>query len=304
MTLARVALGLWLVGGAALIGLNLDAAPGPKTKKPAKPKSHAVSKSVKKPIKKPRAAAPKAKEKPLEKKLDKPVDWSVHARRFTGESERVRDRSIEALRKEPNLKARLEEALGTPKHFLALDVIVALELKDMAPVLLRFSEEDETGYSYHALNAILTPQNQRDVLKAYRERLEAQRKPGGRKLSPAAQVALIDAMTRAGLDLDPGLVEAFLTDVEPEVRSSGLYYVRMALLKKRRYDGLKLLAVALADPAFQIRMQALYVVSELSDAARGRRAIQDALRNCAKEDFEEARVFCDSLKNKRRGGGT
>jgi len=52
-----------------------------------------------------------------------PYLWTESARRFTGESQLVRETEIANLRKYPNLHAELKRALGSTDHFFALDVI-------------------------------------------------------------------------------------------------------------------------------------------------------------------------------------
>lgn len=177
-------------------------------------------------------------------------DWKTHARHLTGETERK-------LRKDPELSTRLVKALDSEDRFLSLDVISALRMRVLLPELLRFSERDSTGYSYHSINTLLEPADYAEVLKLYEARLAS-----GNTSMPS-KLAILDSLTRLPSHLPETELKRLLREETPEIRSAALYYLRNRLLKNRRKDFLPLLKLALRDPTFQIRAQAEALAREI-----------------------------------------
>jgi hypothetical protein len=219
------------------------------------------------------------------------ASWSDYARRFTGENDRVRENAIERLRKDPELKTELKKALGTTNHFLALDVISVLGLKEMMPDLLAFAEKDKTGYSYHVISSLIDAKDLDRVGQIYLDRLDS------RKTAPAAKMAMLDAAARMEITLGPERTARLLKDDAPEVRSSVLSLFRTELLRRNYQRGLTVLETTIADPAFQVRMQTLFLVSELP--ARLRRAnlslIEGVLEKCKRDPVPQVRAMCASV---------
>jgi len=224
------------------------------------------------------------------------ADWSQHALRLTGESDEVRTQSLQQLRKIPELEKILRGELGGPNRYLALDVIAALPLPKMFDDVLRAAERDETGFFYNALNSLVTMKNRRRIATVYAERATTDRTP------PPARIVLLDTLTRLGVLLPAAQLRPLLTQTSFEVRSATLAYARHFLLHARPKDYLPLVLQAAGNGPYQIRIQALSLLSELARAARpGSPEMQVSARlaplllACQRDGQPEIQKFCASL---------
>lgn len=219
------------------------------------------------------------------------ASWSDHARRFTGEDQKVRERAIAELKKYPELKTELKKSLGRANHFLALDVISVLRLTSMMPDLLAFAVKDVTGYSYHVISSIIEPKDHDRVGQIYLDRLD------DRKTSPAAKMAMLDAAARMDITLGPERTERLLKDESPEVRSSVLSLFRTELLRRNYQRGLNVLETTIQDPAFQVRMQTLFLISELPGTIRRANLslIDGVFEHCKHDPAPQVKALCESL---------
>lgn len=218
--------------------------------------------------------------------------WWDYARRFTGEDDKVRDAAVGSLRKIPTLNAELKKALGTTEHFLALDVITTLGLKEMMTDLLAFAEKDKTGYSYHVISSLIEAKDHDRVGHIYLDRID------NPKTSAAAKIAMIDAAARMEITIGPERTERLLKDESPEVRASVLSLFRTELLRRNFQRGLSVLETTIRDPAFQIRMQTLFLVSELPGSLRRANLslIDGVLQSCSEDAMPQVKSFCLTLK--------
>jgi hypothetical protein len=219
------------------------------------------------------------------------ASWYDYARRFTGENEEIRAKSIAALRKDPNLKTELKKALGTANHFLALDVISVLGLKAMMPDLLTFAARDKTGYSYHVINSLIDPKDNDRVGQIYLDRLDSD------KTSAAAKMAMLDAAARMEITLGPERTARLLKDESPEVRSSVLSLFRTELLRRNYQRGLNVLETTIQDSTFQVRIQTLFLISELPEKIRlvNLSLISGVLDRCKNDPMIQVKSLCQSL---------
>jgi hypothetical protein len=222
---------------------------------------------------------------------DAGASWSDYARRFTGENEQVRENAIKTLRADPDLSGELRKALGTSNHFLALDVISVLKLKAMMPDLLAFAEKDKTGYSYHVINSLIDPKDNDRIGQIYLDRLDSP------KTSPAAKMAMLDAAARMEITLGPDRTARLLKDDAPEVRSSVLSLFRTELLRRNYQRGLNVIETTIRDPAFQIRIQTLFLISELPPALRRANLslVEGVLNQCKHDPAPQVKSMCLSL---------
>lgn len=217
--------------------------------------------------------------------------WTDYARKLIGETDAVTRNSKAELRKDKNLPDKLRKSLGSKDHFLALDVMASLNMKEMVPTLLDFAARDRTGYSYHALNTLIEKKDYDRVGSIYRERLKKS------KTSLASKMAMIDTLGRIGTDIDPDLVNRLILDDAPEVRSSAIYYLRTAILRRRRQELYPFLKTAIADSTFQNRLQTLYLVSEIPPTERATREefFTSFFSLCEKDPYAQVKALCAEL---------
>ncbi len=217
--------------------------------------------------------------------------WTARARRLTGESGRVRSAEVAALRATPALADSLRAAFGTRDQFLAFDVVVALDLREMIPELMAYTARDRTGYAYHSLSALATGDDRPRIIALYRERVRE------RGLPPAAKMAVIDALARTAEEIPGEDLDRLLDDEVPEVRQSALGYLRNSILHHSRWEDLDRVVARVGDPGDVLRLQALSLLTEIP----GRRevvrdAIRKAVEKCRNDPFADARRTCLRLE--------
>ncbi len=219
-------------------------------------------------------------------------EWPQLAVRLTGEADQVRKKAISELRDLPQLEAVLRKELSGERKFLAIDVISALKLEVLLPDLLKFSEKDESGFFYNAINALMDGENRTELLTLYRARI------GNDSTPAAAKVALLDTLSRLQIPLGaPLLKKLVLQDPSADVRSAALHYVRQFLLKKDM-EFFPLVALALHSDPFQLRIQAMYLISELNP--KWRSFVLRELEECMEDDNSEVREACGAISGRLR----
>jgi hypothetical protein len=190
--------------------------------------------------------------------------WTELAKRLSGESGAVHQRTIQELRLTPGLSLALEKLLANPGSspgddtFLAFDVISTLRLLDLLPALISYSEFDSSGYSYNAINSLVTPGNQAKIVALYRTRVLADR------TSPAARMVLLDTLARFHSALDEKDLESMLHDPAVEVRATALSHIRTFLLLREHAEYYPLLQIPLKEGSPTLQAQARALMSELS----------------------------------------
>ncbi len=212
-------------------------------------------------------------------------EWKTYAQRFTGESAWVREQAIHALKRIPDLDQILRNELQGKHRFLALDVISTLELRTLLPDLIRESESDVSGYTYHAMNALIHSQNRNEIALLYKKRLLSSR------CSPAAKLALIDTLGRLHVSLSESQLRTLLKDPTIEVVSATLYYLREWILRLEQHEYIPLLEIPFREnAAFQIKLQALSLVSELPRKLQAQ--ARSIATRCLSESHIEVREAC------------
>lgn len=212
------------------------------------------------------------------------IDWAQEALRLTGESDLARDKALKNLRSIPKIKKILAAQLKTSKKALALDVIAALEYREFVPDLLKLAEFDNTGAFYLTINSLLNAKNAPLVIETYRARLST--------ISyPVAHVVILDTLGAMGASLPDKQIAQFLKNKSFEVRSSALDYVRSMLLRHNRRSYAPLLLEAFKDQPFQLRMQAVYAVSEL-DKEKFSEVKSNVKALCLNDLYQEVRDMC------------
>lgn len=213
--------------------------------------------------------------------------WTDLARKV-GESEENRASVIAQLRHIPNLKSKLSKAIYTKDRPVALDVISALEMKEMIPDLLLHVPADPDGFLTVAVNSMMDSKNQKSILDSYVTNLSS---PG---VSNAAVVAMLEPLGRMNIALSREIVVGLSESPSPEVRSSLIYYLRIMALRNKRYDNLDLLASLLHAPEFQIRLQVVSVAHEIG-ARAGVPAVGEMKKVCEAEKTPSIRQACLSF---------
>ena len=221
--------------------------------------------------------------------------WWKNARRLTGESEKVRSQAIQNLRRYPQLDSVLRSELAGAHRFLAFDVIATLKLSGLLDDLMQISAQDKSGFSYLAINSLVNRSNEKEISNLYHDRLSA------RGTSAAAKVILLDTLIRLNFLLTDRELKELLREGEfPEVRSAALYYLRWILLKQGDLGYLPLLRglVSQIKLSSQLKMQSLYLVSELTPESRAVavKGLKDAKFVCPAPLPTALRSVCRLLK--------
>ena len=221
--------------------------------------------------------------------------WQDLAKKV-GTSEDVRDAAITQLKTVAGLNSKLKKAIYTSDRPLALDVISALDLKEMIPDLLLHVPADPDGFLTVAVNAMMTDKNQTQILNSYQENLAPEQLT---RTSPGAIVAMLEPLGRLAIKLPKQVVRGLSVHTSPEVRSSLLYYLRMMALRHGVYENLDLVADMLRAKEFQIRLQAVSVSAEvLALTAKtkvqisGSAGLADLKTVCEAEKAKQIREAC------------
>ncbi len=186
-----------------------------------------------------------------------PIDWSVHALRLSGEGPRIRNEATRQLKRYPHLKAALRKALREQKRPLALDVIAALEMKDLLPELSLLSKENEDGTVYLAMNALIDTANRDGFIELYLKRLKDSR------ISGPSQSILLDTLGRLGARIPRRELENFLNSPRYEVARHALYYLRLMILTHHQHQYKDLVRQAAHLRPRQLRDQASSLIAEI-----------------------------------------
>lgn len=209
-------------------------------------------------------------------------EWIRPARRLTGESDQVREESLSKLRKIKNLPTILKEALPGPNRPLALDVAAALNLHSLLPDLLSFSQQDESGATYLAINSLATDKDWPTLKDLYHQRAV---EPGA---SIPVRMILIDTLARLRVRVSEAELGAWLIYPHYEVRSAALYYVRYRMVKFGEDEWAWAVEKASEDPDRRIRIQAAHLTNDLPP--RMKSTIK--FHNCAVEQDPEVESLC------------
>lgn len=218
--------------------------------------------------------------------------WTYWARKV-GQSETVADRkrALTQLRSAKNLDSNLKNALSTVDRHLALDAIVALGLKEFVPELLSRVDSDEDGFLTLNLNALLDETNKVQIFNHYVSQLEPAR---ASKISAAAIVAMLEPLGRAGHVLPKATIENLFLHTFPEVRSSVIYYARLMSLRNTRKDYHSILVKGLSAGEFQLRLQAVSVLNELTKLNPSNAPVsrEELSRRCKREKHSRVKGQC------------
>ena len=210
--------------------------------------------------------------------------WKDLARKV-GESEEHRAAVIAQLRKVPSLKTKLSQAIYSKDRPLALDVISALDMKELIPDLLLHVPADPDGFLTVAVNAMMDSQNQKRILDSYKDTLASS------GVSFAALVAMLEPLGRMNVSISREVLLNLSVSASPEVRSAVIYYLRIMALRNKRYDNLDLLAGFLKSREFQLRLQAVSVAGEIG-ARAGVPAVTEMKSVCEAERTPSIRSAC------------
>ena len=193
-------------------------------------------------------------------------DWTVNARRLTGESDRIAENALKNLRATSDLdillKGELKNASVTngklnTAHFFAFDVISALHKKQLMPDLIASSKADQTGYAYHAMNTLIDAANGQSLIQIYHDRLTSN------KMTIPVQLALLDTLGRVEHKLSLDELKEINAKASTEMKSGLLNYLREMMILKNHPEYKEFLPPFLKEPSFEIKMQALFLFDEL-----------------------------------------
>jgi hypothetical protein len=194
------------------------------------------------------------------------VSWSNEALRLTGESNFVRSIAIKNLQRIPNLTETLLRELNGSQKALALDAITALKITSLVPNLLELAVNDNTGQVYLTIDALITPENITQVLKAYESRLLC--RWWCQPLSAAAKIVVLEALGRTETVLSTAQLRRLFNENSYEVRSAILRYTRRFLLSGGHPEFLEIAHLALRAQTVQVRKQAEVLLTELKTGLR------------------------------------
>jgi hypothetical protein len=224
------------------------------------------------------------------------TDWVTLARRLTGESETIRQRSLKQLGAIKNLDSILTDEIHQPtmlnghlntRKFLAFDVIVALQRRSMMPVLVKESLTDEAGATYHTMNALLTSENGPAQIRLYHARLVSH--PN----SDAVQITLLDTLGRSGFELSLSEVRRLNTAGSIEVKAGLLSYLREMMILKNHQQYQELLPELMNENSYELKMQTLFLAEELMNQKKLN--LKETRWGCLKDSDMKIQIRCKKI---------
>lgn len=185
-------------------------------------------------------------------------NW-VELARDVGPAEKNRNAAIAQLRKLKGLDKTLLNQIGKTHQAYALDVISALNKKELIPDLLQKISLDNSGFLILTLNSLITSPDLSLVFSHYKKLIGTDD-----SLSPANIVALLEPLGRLGEKLEKEDLEKLLRHPFPEVRSSVLLYARNLVLKFKNPEYHSLFKLAQNDKVYQIKQMIHSYLKELA----------------------------------------
>ncbi len=224
--------------------------------------------------------------------------WTKLAR-HVAQNERLHLIAVSELRKIKNLKQILLTALDTAEKPQALDVISALHLTNLIPELISKIPSDRDGFMTLTLNSLLETENSRKILTTYALNLRPESVP---KFSAAALVAMLEPLGRLGVTLSDDTILHLFDHEYPEVRSAVLSYVRTQILQYKKNEYISLTTKPLHMKPFQFRLQAFFLLEEVSDLQRIKMPIteKELSELCASEANRFVKDQCEVVTAKLR----
>lgn len=215
-------------------------------------------------------------------------DWVVLAKRLTNDSEQQQQAVIKELKQIKNLSTKLLPALDTADRHLALEVMVALQMTELVPMLLRKVKEDRQGFLTLAINALLTQAIVDPVSRVYARLLHPK---NADELSPGTIMAILDTLGRFGVLLSKPTINYHLYAESVEVQMATVYYLRMLLRKPKGSLYLESIKRALKASSYQVRLQAVTALSEVKD----RYSVQKIAQSCILDVHPKVKIQCLAL---------
>lgn len=179
--------------------------------------------------------------------------WTYFAKRLYGEAWDVQKRSIESLKKYPQLENELKIAIESKKQIeLAADVIAALKLYNMIDILVSNSRSDPSGHLYLSINSLITSKNRDSLIQLYEARLINEETP------LSARVILLDTLGRLKHKLKTSQILNLITQPSYEIQSTTINYIRRLKEQYSTKEMRKFSEDLLNQSWYQTRLQVLY----------------------------------------------
>ncbi|MGE3260608.1 MAG: hypothetical protein AB7K68_02405 [Bacteriovoracia bacterium] len=196
------------------------------------------------------------------------------------------DYAITELKKTPDLEQSLKAALLDPeRRQLAADVIVALQLKSLAPHLVVSASVEASGTLFVSLLELDPEGREPAIAHAYKN---ATAHLGLARQAPATTVALLDRLPGVEKALSPKKISRLLQHSSHEVRIA----LARRLTKPEKVSS-KIVAQLLASKPYQVRWE---TISALASRPNLDSATLAAMRKqCALESRAEFKQICSRL---------
>jgi len=195
-------------------------------------------------------------------------DWSYWAR-HVGPAEKKRTKAIQNLKTIPNLDQILLDKIGSSQQGLALDVISALEKRDLLYPLMDKILIEPSGFLVLTLNSLMTKDNRNQVLEIYFELMAKD----FLQLSPANLVAMIEPFGRLGSKLPKPILEKYSQHTFPEVQSALLSYARQMIFEHRQVAYHQVFKKLKDTADYQLQIQ----IKSYMEEVEGDTKVKDAL---------------------------
>lgn len=224
-------------------------------------------------------------------------NWKVLAK-LVGQSEDARASAIQKLKSIRGLREKIKHAIYTSDRPLALEVITALEMRDLVPELLMHTAADPDGFITLTVNALMDSKNQSSITSTYLENLSHEKL---KQVSEPAIIAMLEPLGRLGVALSRETVRELKNHSSPDLRSGLIYFIRLEGLRHSRFDHVSVLNESMKAREFQIRLQAVAALMDLKEQGRASGLpSESALKShCESEKTPQIRNACLAMLVKR-----
>ena len=219
-------------------------------------------------------------------------NWYTLAERLTSGENQIQE-SAAQLRKVPReelVKAVLSwlKVEDSDVQSVAFNTIVALEMKELKPELIKNASRSTSWRLFHALNSIATDADKPAVTSIYEKRLQ-------RALPAATSMAIIDGMSANKTPLTALLFRKLQLSESYEVRASAVHNFMVTRTSLAPNEQIERMKSSLVLRPYQVRLEAFKYFQSLPSSDQVALAPAISADACAHEQNSEVKVVCSQV---------
>ena len=226
-------------------------------------------------------------------------EWYTLAERLTSGENQIQD-SAAQLRKVPReelvkaVSSWLKVADGDVQS-VAFNTIVALEMKELKPELIKNATRSTSWRLFHALNSIVTDADKTTIAAIYEKRLQG-------ALPAATSMAIIDGMSASKTPLTALLFRKLQRSESYEVRASAVHNFMVTRPSLAQNEQIERMKSSLALKPYQVRLEVYKYYQSLPSSDQVALASAVSADACAHEPNTEVKAACSQVTELKSKG--